>query len=138
MSHARDTVPDDRRYALWFGALLLDKGHVVELPNGRPELHVRTGRGVKKILLSIRDAPIDRAAGQAVVGRVDELEGADSPHVVAILTVGVHDPDSFSFVPVASTRKDWVNEGRDYTMAPDQFVDFDRLDEWLNKLGPCR
>lgn len=137
MTQTPAPVPDDRRYALWFGALLLDKGHVVALPNGRPELHVRTAKGVKKILLSIRVAAIDPSAQVAVVGRVDDLPDAELPDVVAILVQDLHDPSSFAFVPVASTRQRWVAEGRDYTVPADALVDFDRLDAWLNKHGPA-
>ncbi len=137
MSEADPVVSPDRRYALWFGALLLDAGRVIELPNGRPELHIRTGNGTKKVLLSIRDKPIDPTARRAIVGRIDDLDARELPHVIVILGADAHDTESLAFLPVARTRASWVNDGREYTVAADKLVDFDRLNEWLDQLGPC-
>lgn len=136
MTAQEAVVSQERQYALWFGALLLDRGRVVELPNGRPELHIRTGNGVKKVLLSIRDKPVDRSVTRAVIGRIDDLDGHELPHVIAILG-SYEDTDSLAFLPVSRTRDTWVNDGREYTIETAKLLNFDRLNEWLDALGPC-
>lgn len=136
MSEKEPIRSPEREYAVWFGALLLDRGHVVELPNGRAELHLRTGNGIKKVFLSLRDRPVDRTGTRTIVGRIDELDGVELPHVIAIL--GSHeDTDSMVFVPVSRTRESWVADGRDYTVAAKELLGFDRLNAWLDQLGPC-
>lgn len=137
MVNPETPVSDARRYALWFGALLLHHGRVVELPNGKPELHVRTGKGVKRILVSVGDAPADRANGRARIARVHDLDDGELPHVVVLVGREVTDPEALSFVPVSRTRSTWINDGVDYTIPADQLVDFDRLDAWFDQLGPC-
>lgn len=129
-------VSEERRYALWFGALLLDRGRVVELPNGKPELHIRTGNGVKRLLVCVSETPADRNNGRARIAKVHDLEDDDLPHVVVLVGRDVLDANSLSFVPVSRTRSAWINDGVEYTVPANQLVDFDGLDAWFDKLGP--
>lgn len=130
----QEDVYIERRCALWLGALLLDRGHVVELPNGRPELYVRTGKKVRRLLLSIRDQPVSRENGRAMIGKIADLQ-EDIPDAIVIVSENGRNLESISVVPVRKTKDAWVNEGRHYTLPADQLVDFERLDEWLSKLG---
>lgn len=148
------TISFERVCAVWFGALLLERGHVVHLPNGRPELHLRTARGIKKVLLSLRDTPVDRSRPRTVVGRIHDLEGPDAPHVIvimgwadrtieplAVVPVGImgladRTIETLAVVPVGRTRASWLADGIDYTLATDELVSYDELHGWLAKLGP--
>lgn len=131
MSH--EDLSLERRFSLWLGALLLNRGHVVELPNGRPELHVRTRQKAQRLLVSIRDEPVSRTEGRAVIGLIEDLQD-DIPDAIVFVSEAM-DLEALSVVPVRQTRSAWINEGRHYTLGVEKLGDFDRLDEWLTKLG---
>lgn len=128
-----DPISLERRFALWVGALLLHRGHVVALPNGKPELHVLTRKAPKRIWLSVRDTPVEHT-GRIVVGTVAELEEM-TPDAVVILCEQAPQLEAIVVVPVQSTKESWLNEGRHYTIPADKIADFDKLDQWLTKLG---
>jgi hypothetical protein len=129
----QETVSLERRFSLWLGALLLNRGHVVELPNGKLDLYVRTGQKARRLRLSIRDEPVSRTNGRAMVGKITDLQ-EDIPDAIVMISEN-GSVDSISVVPVHQTKDGWINEGRHYTIPAEQLVDFDRLDNWLTKLG---
>lgn len=131
---AEEDVSLERRFTLWLGTLLLDRGHVVELPNGNSELHVRTREKARRLLLSIREEPVSRTKGRAVIGKIADLH-EDVPDAIVIVSENGIDINAISVVPVQQTKEAWINEGRHYTLPAEQLVDFDRLDSWLAKLG---
>lgn len=123
----------ERTILLWFGGLLLDAGHVVQIPEGKNVLVVRTKSGPRTVHVSIREDPVV-PEGRVVIGTVSEIEDAAAD---AVVIVGKSDMDlrRVVVVPVQGTKNGWITEGRHYTVSADVLIDIERLHALLAKLG---
>lgn len=118
----------------WFGALLLSRGHLVQCPPGHGEVWVHVKKGVRRIAVSPREAVVSRTEGRAIVGRIADLVDNAPDAIVLVCAVDLSFP-AISIVPVKSTRDAWLTEGRHYTIAGEQLVNFEHLNAYLTAQG---
>lgn len=125
-------VSPERRFVIWIGALLLDRGHVVEIRNGAPLLVVHTRKHPKRLWVGIQQ-DIATPGPRVPVGTVADLE-EHKPDAVILVTDQSPMLESIRVVP-KSTKEAWLNEGRHYTVETTKLVDLETLQAWLTQAG---
>jgi hypothetical protein len=129
-----EPLSPERHVALWFGALLLDRGHRVSVPAGTARVHVHTQKRVRKISFLVLDAPASRETGRTPIGTVADVE-AEKADAIVLVGEASRAISEICVVPTKSTKEHWLNEGRHYALEAQHLVTFDKLSEWLLQSG---